>query len=179
MLLADDWDVAAADPARGGVRKYFFRRLEREITRWRGSWQRQLNYRRVALLSETLPGGRTVESIADEASKCRSAEHALLDQLEITGDPCVLKIMARLTDRETRIADIYARTNLSWAKAAELAGQGAQAGDTVYRKLRRLGEEHVRRARAGSRSRSGHDECPHGRPRPMGSPQPAVHTPVP
>ncbi|TCR15921.1 hypothetical protein [Streptomyces sp. BK205] len=179
VLLADDWDVAVADPDRGGVGKYFLRRLDREMTRWRGSWERQLNGRRVALLSETLPGGRTVESAADETSECHAVERAVLDRLEITGDPCVLKIMARLTERETRIADIYARTDLSWAKAAELAGQRAQAGDTVYKKLRRFGKEHVDRARAAARGRSGHGGCPHSRLHPAGGPQPAAHTPEP
>lgn len=179
VLLADDWDVTAADPARGGVRGYFFRRLTREIKSWRDCWQRRLNHRRVALLSETLPDGRTVASIADEASQCPSAEHTALERLEITGDPCVLKIMATLTDRETRIADIYARTSLSWARAAELAGHSAQAGDTVYRKLRRLGAEHARRARAGSRHPSGPSGCPHSRVHPAGGPQPPAHTPVP
>lgn len=178
VLLADDWDVAAADPARDGVRGYFIRRLNREIRNWRGSWERQLNHRRVALMSEALPDGRIIESIADETAERHAVEDAALDRLEITGDPCVLTIMARLSERETRIADIYARSGLSWAKAAELAGQSAQAGDTVSKKLLRLGREHVKRARAALHCRAGSDGCPHSRPRPDGEAEPAALAPL-
>lgn len=148
VLLEDDWEATDTAPARGSVAERFLRCLNREIKNWRDTWERQLNHRRVALMSEPLSGDRTVESLADETTDRHCTERAALDRLQVTDNPCVLKIMAKLTRHETRIADIYARSDLSWAKAAKLAEQEPQAGNTVAKKLRRLGKEHVSRTRS-------------------------------
>jgi hypothetical protein len=161
VLLEDDWEANEITPDQGSVSERFVHRLDREIRTWRGTWEHQLNRRRVALLSEPLPGDRTVEDLVPVDRHC--TERTALDHLEVTGNPCVLKIMAKLTPRETQIADIYARTGLSWAKAAELAGQTPQAGNTVSKKLRRLGQDHVRRAQNAQDVPSG-PSCPHSPP---------------
>ncbi|MDX2557251.1 hypothetical protein [Streptomyces stelliscabiei] len=160
VLLEDDWEGGDPAPGRGSVSERFIRRLNREIRNWRGTWEHRLNRRRVALMSEPLSGDRTVESLADLAADRSCTERTALDRLEATDNPCILKIMAKLTRHEAQIADIYARTNLSWAKAAELAGHKPQAGNTVSKKLRRLGKEHVERAR-NTRGAPPGPACPH------------------
>jgi hypothetical protein len=161
VLLEDDWEANEITPDGGSVSERFIHRLDREIRTWRGTWEHQLNHSRVALLSEPLPGDRTVEDLVPVDRHC--TERTALDQLEVTGNPCVLTIMAKLTPRETQIADIYARTGLSWAKAAELAGQTPQAGNTLSKKLRRLGQDHVRRAQNAQGGLPG-PRCPHSPP---------------
>ncbi|MFD9114156.1 hypothetical protein [Streptomyces bottropensis] len=171
VLLEDDWEADDTTPDRGSVSERFIRRLNREIRNWRAPWNHRLNRRRVALMSEPLSGGRTVESLADMAADRSCTERTALDRLEVTDNLCVLKIMAKLTRHEAQIADIYARTGLSWAKAAELAGHKPQAGNTVSKKLRRFGEEHVERTRNTRGAPLGPD-CPHTLGPTTGPPRP-------
>ncbi|MFB6643767.1 hypothetical protein ACFCYF_41795 [Streptomyces chartreusis] len=166
VLLEDDWEANETTPDRGSVSERFIHRLNHEVRNWRGTWEHQLNRRRVALLSEPLCDDHNVESFVPADRHC--TERTALDRLEVTGNPCVLKIMAKLTTRETQIADIYARTDLSWEQAAELAGQEPQAGNTVSKKLRRLGRDHVRRAQNARGAPSG-PRCPHS-PEPVPTP---------
>jgi hypothetical protein len=91
-------------------------------------------------------------------------EAGALDAVALTGAPCMLRVMAKLSPRETRIADLDARNpGLSWEETAALAGEREprRAGDSLSHRLLELGRQHVERARA-ARQTAGRPLCPHG-----------------
>jgi hypothetical protein len=169
VLLDEQWTQPGPgdDPV-----AYFKKRLHRAVGQWRGSWERQLNHRPVGLLSEPrYRDGQFAGTVADTLVSGGDVEASALDAVALTGDPCMLRVMAKLSPRETRIADLYARNpHLSWKEAAALAGERdpRQAGDTLSHRLLELGRQHVERAqearRATGRPLSG---CPHGLAEPV------------
>ncbi|MEV0936377.1 hypothetical protein ACIBMX_47055 [Streptomyces phaeochromogenes] len=145
---------------------YFKKRLRRAVRQWRWSWERQLNHRSVGLLSEPrYLDGQFAGTVADTLASGADVEASALDAVALTGDPCMLRVMAKLSPRETRIADLYARDpGLSWEEAAALAGEREprRAGDSLSHRLLELGRQHMERARA-ARHTAGRLLCHHGR----------------
>ncbi|MGW1364999.1 hypothetical protein ACWCQP_47365 [Streptomyces chartreusis] len=164
VLLDEQWTQPGPgdDPV-----AYFKKRLHRAVGQWRWSWERQLNHRPVGLLSEPrCIDGQFAGTVADTLASGADVEASALDAVALTGDPCMLRVMAKLSPRETRIADLYARNpGLSWEEAAALAGEREprRAGDSLSHRLLELGRQHVERARA-ARQTAGRLLCPHGRP---------------
>ncbi|MEU6846301.1 hypothetical protein ABZ930_30945 [Streptomyces sp. NPDC046716] len=166
VLLDEGWTPPGPDDE---PVTYFKKRLRSAVRQWRGTWERQLNHRLVGLLSEPrFHGGEFVGTLADTLVSGADVEARALDALEVSGDPCVLQVMAGLSPRESRIAEAYARNPaLSWQEAAALAGEPDphRAGDSLSHRLLRLGRQHVERARAAGRTAGGLFEgCPHRLP---------------
>ncbi|MFB6643766.1 hypothetical protein ACFCYF_41790 [Streptomyces chartreusis] len=163
VLLDEQWTQPG--PGEDPV-AYFKKRLRRAVGQWRWSWERQLNRRPVGLLSEPrYLDGQFAGTVADTLVSGADVEASALDAVALTGDPCMLKVMARLSPRETRIAELYARNpGLSWEEAAALAGEREprRASDSLSHRLLELGRQHVERARA-ARQTVGRALCPHGR----------------
>lgn len=163
VLLDEQWTQPG--PGEDPV-AYFRKRLGRAVGQRRWSWERQLNHRPVGLLSEPrYLDGQFAGTVADTLVSGVDVEARALDAVALTGNPCMLRVMAKLSPRETSIAELYARNpHLSWKEAAALAGEREprRAGDSLSHRLLDLGRQHVERARAAGRT-AGRLLCPHGR----------------
>ncbi|MDG4865235.1 hypothetical protein P8605_44525, partial [Streptomyces sp. T-3] len=109
-------------------------------------WERKVNGRRLCLLDEPWPHGRTrYDGLAAPGDPFEAGLPW------VPGDPRIAAVLAQLTPQEREIAQEWAhRHGCSWAQAAEQVGvTGPQEqADSVRRKLKRLGTRHTQRQAA-------------------------------
>jgi hypothetical protein len=115
-------------------------------------WERQVYGKKVRLLSEPGAGDSSqARTLADSLTDGCTAEDVALEALGGHLDPCISEVLGWLTSEEAGIVAEYAQGGvLSWTQAATVAGatDPVVMGERVRRKLKRLGNEHLRRAQA-------------------------------
>lgn len=91
-------------------------------------WERTVQQQRVVLLDDAdrIAGGGAVDT-----------DPGLKEEVDI--------VLSKLSPGELKVARCYALTGLTWKQAALKAGQEEAMGETVRRKLKRQGNEFVRR----------------------------------
>jgi hypothetical protein len=127
-------------------------------------WERQVNYATVRSLSEPV----SLLGLCEETLECclvdtRTPEDMVLDRLVHYEHPGVRAVLRQLSPQEALIVGLYAsREWLSWEQAAATAGASdpAATGDRIRRKLKRLGNEHVRRIHQLDRTGADVPQCP-------------------
>jgi hypothetical protein len=142
-LLEAGWDAQPDDVLQViGTRAFYHRRAQRPV------FETQLNGRRLALLSEPVAGfdGGSELTVADVIT-----DHSTPEQLYLHGEFCwpVEAVLNGLKDPERAVALAYAYggKQVSWTEAAAQTGaeDPEKTGDSVRRKLKRLGNERKRR----------------------------------
>lgn len=102
--------------------------------------QRQANYQPVMSLNKPIVGadadlGSTTTLLDLVAAKPRPELVTTEDDIS---DPRVLRVLAKLTDRERRIAEERGHAGTTWAEAAVACGGTAGDGERLRRKVKRL-----------------------------------------
>lgn len=108
-------------------------------------WERRVRGKRVAILSQ--PVGDNL-ALADVIADWRSPEALVVDG-EFR-DARVAAVLRQLATSEDEVAWDWATTGDTWAAAAAGAGRPTAYGETVRRKLKRLGKLHTARAAAAT-----------------------------
>lgn len=118
-------------------------------------WERRTRGKRVTLLSCPVGDGLT---LADVVADRRSPEALVVDGEFRDGR--VATVLGQLAAPAREVACAWAHGKESWEKAAIRADQPADYGETVRRRLKRLGKRHVARAAAAAAAKKADPACP-------------------
>jgi hypothetical protein len=144
-LLDADWETSPDDTLQViRSRAAHHRRAQRP------AWETQLRGRRLALLSEPLPGSDAegAETTVADLLTDRSTPEQLY--LRDAFSPRVEALLKKLKPEEREVALAYAHGGGFWKDAAAQAGaeDPAKVGERVRKKLKRIGDEDTRRRAA-------------------------------
>ncbi|MFC9856771.1 MULTISPECIES: hypothetical protein [unclassified Streptomyces] len=114
-------------------------------------WERKVNGRRTALLSQPVSNDLTLHDILAE---CRTPEAEVLHAEH--DDSRVAAVLRRLTPEEASVAEQWAAVpDINWHRAALAARLPETFGESVRRKLKRLGKHYTERAQAAATAVAG------------------------
>ncbi|GIH07157.1 hypothetical protein Rhe02_52240 [Rhizocola hellebori] len=141
-LLEDDW--LDTDPSR--VKSVLRRRIRELHRNHKLIGATKLNYRLVTSLDRSTAGIDGQElTLGEVLADPLTVEDVVLSQPEFR-DERIERVLGQLNLHEARVAGLWASCDdMTWETAATEAGQPAEFGERVRRKLRRLGNEFNRR----------------------------------